>query len=93
MRNVYLKKPDPIVRIKTYSSKASAVAAEKLVAKRLGYPKKGVNAATGEEVDVWTTKWAEVIEAEDGKFGFVSEDGTGKIHGDEFKEKKPPGIP
>ena len=42
---------------------------------------------------MWTTKWAEVIEAEDGKFGFVSEDGTGKIHGDEFKEKKPPGIP
>ena len=39
MRNVYLKKPDPIVRIKTYSSKASAVAAEKLVAKDSGTQK------------------------------------------------------
>ena len=50
-----------------FDTEAEALQKEAEISALLGYPKKSINAATGEEMDVITERWAVPIE-ENGKW-------------------------
>lgn len=60
-----------------FDTKAAAEKAQADVSKQMGLSKKSINAATLLEEDILTTKWANVVEMEDGKWGFISPDESG----------------
>jgi hypothetical protein len=63
---------------RVFNTEAEAITAEELISTTMGYPKRGVSAQTGLDVDVWTMKWAEVIQLPDGRHGFISPDDVGE---------------
>jgi hypothetical protein len=67
------------MKYRVFATEQAARAAEQAISEELGYPKPGVNAATGEIVPTaLTLRWAEVQQIQDGRWVFVSPDDQGE---------------
>jgi hypothetical protein len=63
---------------RVFTTESEAIAAEAVISAAMGYPKPGINAATGEvEPDCITERWAVPQQIADGRWVFPSPDDEG----------------